>query len=263
MAGRQQFPKTVGDTIYKEDVLPDRTVTTTIVVDTSHYKLDSSRKGTIIRATDCVVPADKAEFIYTAGSGSVVVPVFASIMTITAVGGGGGAGGGSEQDPYVTGGGGGGSGGLIIQSISVSPGAIVYWKVGAGGAGYHGIGNASGKPQDGSDTSVTYSGITYISPGGKSAQSAHWGHYNLGGSAGNSNGVSGSNGAYSGVGGTGGAIIGYGVGGLGANVHLYNGGNGSGYGAGGGGGVGFEASGTPNLGNGGNGSGGYIKIQFS
>lgn len=263
MAGRQQFPKTVGDTIYKEDVLPDSNVTSSTVVNTSHFKLDSARKGTIIRAADCIVPADQSEFVFTSGSGSVTVPLFASTMVLTVLGGGGGAGGGSEQDPYVTGGGGGGSGGLIVESVPVSPGTIVFWEVGAGGNGYHGIGNTSRKPQDGSDSKITYNGIVHTGPGGKSAQSAHWAHYNLGGAAGNANGVNGANGTYSGVGGSGGAISGYGTGGLGANLKLYNGGNGSGYGAGGGGGVGFNADGTPNLGDGGNGTSGYIKIQFS
>ena len=261
MAGRQEFPKNIGDRIYKEDISPIVADTTTIIR-ASHYGLPDNRIGTVIQASDINV---SQAYTYTSGSGSLTVPQFARKMSILIIGGGGGAGGGSEQDPYVTGGGGGGAGGLLELVISVSPGDNIVWTVGAGGSGYKTPGNISGKPDDGGDSQVVINGsTTYQAPGGKSASSGATKHYNIGGIAGNTNSSNGTNGTFSGVGGIGGSVPGYGTGGSnGTSKSDMQGKDGVGYGAGGGGGFGYGASGAPKLGRGGNGTAGVVRIQFT
>lgn len=100
---------------------------------------------------------------------SVAVPTCANLMNILIVGGGGGAG------YWGSAGGGGGGGLLYANGFSVSGGTITV-QVGAGGLGastsgtYVSVGTGGsgkgGSGTNGSDSSVTYNGSTYIAKGG-------------------------------------------------------------------------------------------------
>lgn len=82
--------------------------------------------------------------------------------------GGGGSGGGLVSSPV---GPGGGAGALVVVLFNVSPGDVLNLSVGAGGLG--GPASTSGAPsssqngQNGGSTSITASGITWVSGGGQ------------------------------------------------------------------------------------------------
>ena len=90
----------------------------------------------------------------TAGSGTFVVP--AGVTNIGFMGiGGGGAGPGSAPGSFSSGGGGGAIG--FKNNITVTPGDVISFSVGAGGSGSSG---------NGSNTSITVNSITYTAGGG-------------------------------------------------------------------------------------------------
>lgn len=94
-------------------------------------------------------------------SGNVTVPAWASHAEVYVVGGGGGGGGGNA----TLAGGGGGSGGLGFGVISVVPGAVMPYAVGAGGTG--------GGVNGGNGGQSTFAGIT--ATGGSGALSSSGG----------------------------------------------------------------------------------------
>jgi len=184
------------------------------------------------------------------GTTTWTVPVGVTSITAVCVGGGGGAGGFGPSYP----GSGGGGGGLSFGStILVTPGDVLYIRVGSGGTG--GISTTSGA---GGETSGTAGESSYIKTGSHSGTSlleggggggGGIGYLSSGGSGGISTGISRTNGGAGGKGGSqdggssrgsgGGGAGGYtGVGGTGGNggslLPFVKGGSGSGGGAGGG-----------------------------
>jgi hypothetical protein len=212
------------------------------------------------------------------GTTTWTVPVGVTTITAVCIGGGGGAGGSSSS----RGGGGGGGGGLSYGStISVTPGNVLYIRVGSGG-----IGGTSylGSPAT-SPTNGTAGQSSYIKTGSHSGTSLLEGGGGGGGFSGDTISNEGSGGSVGGTARTGPAGSFQGQGGPGGRStisasgspsNVAGGGGGAGgypssgalgeptdaYGGAGGGGV----SGSPAIsasagGGGGGGGGGYISTQ--
>jgi hypothetical protein len=136
-------------------------------------------------------------------SGSWTVPCGVTSVTVQAWGGGGG--GAGDGSNATTSGGGGGGGGYSTSSISVTPGTLINFTVGAGGPG--GSGNANGT-LGGTSTFSTVS-----APGGGGGLFAGGG--GTGGIGTSGTGNAGGDGVATGAGGAGGnAAGGGGLGGL-------------------------------------------------
>ena len=188
------------------------------------------------------------------GTTTWTVPVGVTSITAVCVGGGGGAGGFGASYP----GSGGGGGGLSFGStISVTPGDILYIRVGSGGTGGISTSSVSGVVTIGTAGESSYikteshSGTSLLEGGGGGGGGIGTvGQLSSGGSGGISTGISRTNGGAGGKGGSqnggstrgsgGGGAGGYtGVGGTGGNggtvLPYFDGGSGSGGGAGGGG----------------------------
>ena len=97
--------------------------------------------------------------VSTPGIGSFTVPAGVTSVSIMAIGGGAGSGtSGSLGAGQVTGGGGSGATG-ILNNLSVTPGDVITYEVGSKGTGNN----------NGGDTTVTYSGVTYTAGGGETS----------------------------------------------------------------------------------------------
>lgn len=107
-----------------------------------------STDGTLASNSDSKVPTEKAVKtyvdalfggggmtgniqVYTSGSGNFTVPANVTKIKVYCTGGGGG--GGSAVNPWSAGGGGGG-GGTAIKFMTVTPGQVIAYSVGNGGA---------------------------------------------------------------------------------------------------------------------------------
>ena len=152
------------------------------------------------------------------GSDTFIVPRYVYEITIVAVGAGGGGGSSQSAGKYRWGGGGAASGAMISKTLSVKPGDIINYEIGAGGA--------SGSSANGGDTNFTYKSILRSADGGTGGQSASGNHGNGGsgttptGGDTNTSGNSGSTGSIN-TGGGGGASVSsddYGTGGNGTGV---------------------------------------------
>ena len=157
--------------------------------------------------------------VYNSGTSLVIGPVVTSVK-VWAIGAGGGGAGSTNNDGTV--GGGGGAGGTAFITMTVLPGDIITYSLGAGGTGGIDANNGSA----GSNTTAIVDGITITGNGGSGGQ------YN--------NNIDAAGGSYSG--GDGGSNGGNGKGSNGDN------------GGGGGGGIGGIIGGTPPGGNGANGA---------
>ena len=212
------------------------------------------------------------------GQSTWTVPVGVTTITAVCIGGGGGAGGAGNGYPSA----GGGGGGLSFGStINVTPGDVLYIRVGAGGSGgtsYNGSNTATAGIAGESSYIKTgsHSGTSLLEGGGGGGGGV--GYLSSGGTGGTSTGIARTNGGIGGVGGSnlggssrgggGGGAGGYtgngGAGGSGGVTIAVNGGAGSGGGGGGGGSSSNSAfgeiynvgGGTGMYGNLGNGSGG-------
>lgn len=244
-----------------------------------------------------VYPIDLGTNTYT-NNGSFTVPNTVSKLRIRAVGGGGGGGGallagcGSVNH---SGGSGGGGGANTYFTVGVTPGQVINFTIGAGGAPgaaydnratFSGEGANSG--YNGGSTSVTGSGFAVTANGGRNGRAPgtgtgenerignNCGHsaqdggvggtYSLSGvtdigSANGGNGGAGNNGGESGSpGGVGGNSLGNGGAAGGAQTGLGGSGNGANYG-GGGGGMGGQGGGYGRM-TSGFGAGGVVIIEY-
>jgi hypothetical protein len=192
------------------------------------------------------------------GSKTWTVPNGVTTITLE-IWGAGGAGGGSLVNKE--GGAGGGAGAYVLRTITVTPGDIITYSVGAGA-----IGTSNAGTTGGATTLTTVSGTNLNANGGSGGSKAVHNASVSAGSGGsasggttNSNGSNGSNNSTStGDGGNGGNSNG-GIGGNGADGNNGgNGGNGANPGGGGGGGV-LKGS---SFGIGGNGGNGQVKISY-
>jgi hypothetical protein len=184
------------------------------------------------------------------GTTTWTVPVGVTSITAVCVGGGGGAGGG---DSNYDGAGGGGGGLSYGSTISVTPGDVLYIRVGAGGTGgrsYNYDNNSSqGSAGNAGESSYiktgSHSGTALLEGGG--GDGGEYGIFSnaVGGSGGTSSGTMRDNGGSGGNGGNGSSTRGGGGGGGGGytgnggngggGTTAINGSNGSGGGGGGGG----------------------------
>ena len=194
---------------------------------------------------------------YGPGTRSVTVPANVFSMDVVALGGGAGGGGG-QSEAYSSngdsGGGGGGGGGCgYSQNVSVTPGEILYVRVGSGGSGgghrNTGVNGGSSFIRRGSSSGTIIvagyggsAGSTYRSGGGSGGYVG-----NSGGSGGAGNNGSASRERGGGGGGAGGPFGAGGQGGAGST----SGQNGTSSGAGGGGGGTNESNGEDGGGGGG------------
>jgi hypothetical protein len=190
----------------------------------------------------------------TVGITTWTVPVGVTTITAVCIGGGGGAGGYGQFYP----GAGGGGGGLSFGStISVTPGDVLYIRVGSGGTG--GTSQPSGSGTNGTAGQSSYiktgshSGTSLLEAGGGGGGGI--GYQAIGGSGGTSTGTSRTNGGNGGAGGTNGTSTSRGAGGGGAGGYTGNGG------AGAPGGVTIVQDGSS--GSGGGGGGGGTSSAFS
>ena len=120
--------------------------------------IDDVTTSVVINDTSTTL-VDGSEVITATGSGTFTVPVDVSSVSIMAVGAGAGSGtAGALGAGQVTGGAGAGAVG-IINNLLVTPGQVISYNVGSGGAGS----NAGG------DTTVTYAGVTYTAGGGQTS----------------------------------------------------------------------------------------------
>jgi len=134
-----------------EDAVTEGTETFTIRLNDD---TDVSASVTIIDTSTTVVSG--SDVVTNPGSGTFTVPEGVTSLSILAVGGGGGAGTnlalGAGQ---ITGGG--GSGAVAwLNNVTVTPGQVISYTVGAGGAGN----------QSGGDTTITIANTTYRTGGG-------------------------------------------------------------------------------------------------
>ncbi|MGJ4946763.1 RHS repeat domain-containing protein [Bradyrhizobium sp. HKCCYLS20291] len=206
--------------------------------------------------------ADAAQIFITSGSTWTVPSDWNSASNTIEVIGGGGGGAGSNASTEGAGGGGGG-GYSKISNLPLQPGAVVNYRVGAGG----GAGGAGGAGASGGDSYFNGSGTicqaqSVCAKGGNAGQNSSGLNAAAGGGGGAAGSGIGSVRYSGGAGGNSGAASNGGGGGGGAAGPLGNGGNGgtsnqSGSGAGGGGngggtsGVGGGAGGNNALGSGG------------
>lgn len=212
--------------------------------------------SSIIQQIPAVAPV--ANVFFGAGAGSYTVPAGVYNIDVELIGGGAGGSSGTASGTYSAGGGG-GSGGSARGALAVTPGQVINYVVGAGGAGAPSV-NGYGS----SGTSTTF-GTSLTAPG---AQVGTTGGYNvgsgqLGGAVGiggylNLKGSAGGDGAPSGaIGGNGGGTA-YGTGG---RAGIPNGESASAYGSGGGGAYNGGTGTTP--GAGGRGADGVIIIRHN
>lgn len=192
--------------------------------------------------------------IFTSGSGNFTVPAGCTSITIEAWGGGAGGSNGVDKSsiPLYGGGSGGHSGSYAIKTRAATPGEVIAYSVGAGGAG--------GFLRDGGTTTVdviTAGGGTTGAPG-----TASGGDTNTSGNSGVA-GVTGST-CTSRAGGAGAEGIGGAAGGAagGATQATVNAGSGAAPGAGGGGG-GFACAAFPGPYTGSGGAGGSGQVKFT
>ena len=119
-----------------------------------------------------------------AGANTWTVPSSVTSATIMLWGGGGGSGG----QGYMNGGGGGGGGSFAAKVLSVTPGQIISFTVGAGGAagGYNGFGQTTGSTGGNSIYSTVTAGGGYGGGDGigGSGGAASGGDVNISGSTG-------------------------------------------------------------------------------
>lgn len=206
---------------------------------------------------------------YSVGTGTFTVPAGVVLITVEALGGGGGGGSGNENNGEH-GGGGGGSGGYQITDLFVTPGDVLNWQVGAGGAGLGSV--YTGTAESGGDT---FFGAVISTGGAGGTAETNGTSFGKGGAGGSPNGLPGDDGTYgagSAFGGKGadspagiGTTAPLGTGGVrGSNTNgaLGNGGNATGFGAGGGGGGARDETGTPAANPGGAGAPGWLRITF-
>lgn len=181
---------------------------------------------------------------FTTGSSTFTIPCGVTSITVQVWGGGGAGGGGS--DTGAPGGSGGGGGGYCTQTISVTPGQVISYSVGAGGTGGTGNGGNGGTTTFG--TVSASGGVGGAANGGAA------------GTGGNGCSGSGNNGVVTTTttGGSGGSTVSGGIGGAGGSVGV----NGSpgGIPGGGGGGGGQRVGGSESGGDGGR---GQITIMYS
>lgn len=193
-------------------------------------------------------------------SGTFTVPDGVTQIWRTACGGGGGGGASPNTTSNVSGGGGGGGAGqsIFMSPLTVTPGQVISFTIGAGG-----IGGAAG--------GSTVVGGTTLSGGGA-------GLSGTAGSAGTASGGISGTGFPRGCDGTdAGNSVGCGNGGMGGSSPMGGGGGGArstvslstrpgydagGYGSGGGGAGGLSTSGTISGSAGGSGSGGIVILQW-
>lgn len=102
------------------------------------------------------------------GSQTYTVPKGVDTVTVKLYGAGGGGGNSfAGKAGLVEGGGGGGGGRVVITVAEVTPGTVLTFNIGAGGAaatsGQHG--------SDGGDTTFTTGGVLYTAGGGEGAKS--------------------------------------------------------------------------------------------
>ncbi|WP_456303703.1 glycine-rich domain-containing protein [Gluconobacter cerinus] len=169
---------------------------------------DKSRTNQVLTAAQMLFGIPTV-LVQTQAAGNFVVPsgIYRIKMRIRAGGGGGGAGGGNS-DSAVSAGGGGGAGAWCEVILSVQPGGIVSWVVGAGGSA--GINNGT-SGTSGGDTIVYVSGVEVCRvTGGSGGANATQGGVGAGGVGGASkitnvmgstseNGAGGGYGIYAGV----------------------------------------------------------------
>lgn len=224
----------------------------------------------VVSVTSVTFPSPTV--VNTTTSGTFVVPAGVISITVSALGGGGGGGSGNENNGEH-GGGGGGGGGYQVTNLAVTPGQVISWQVGGGGARmgqiYTGFGDNGGD---------TFFG-TVISTGGGGGQgvtnNANNGIGGFGGAGGIPNGISAGNGtfangsAFGGVGGNSPAGPGTvaplgtgGPGGVNSNGAAGYGQPATGFGAGGGGGGARDVTGTPAPTFGGDGAPGWLQISY-
>lgn len=94
-----------------------------------------SDQGAITVACDMTEIVHGTVRFTTAGAGTFTVPNGITSLTYTLGGGGGGGGGAADNEEPLQLGGGGGSGGVSTGTMTVTPGQIIAYTVGAGGAG--------------------------------------------------------------------------------------------------------------------------------
>lgn len=129
--------------------------------------------------------------VITSGTSYTLPLTCGPTIKIIALGAGGGGGGGSGrtfQSGYYTGGGGGGAGGNVYTTVSVTPGATVYFTIGTGGGGggaRDGIYTSGSNGGGGGTTYVSVNGSYvatatgggggYVSPSGSAGGGGSWG----------------------------------------------------------------------------------------
>ncbi|SEP80285.1 beta strand repeat-containing protein [Flavobacterium urocaniciphilum] len=167
-------------------------------------------------------------------SGSWTVPTGVTSVKVDIWGGGGGGGGSNVNKD---GGSGGGSGAYVTRTVTVTPGAVIPFTIGTGGAGG---GAAAGTGVTGGNSTITIGGFTLTANGGTGG-GGNEGAIGTGGAAsGGSTNSTGNSGVLGGnSGGKGGDAPSGGTGGAGAT----NGAGGNGNTPGGGGGGGEEGAG--------------------
>ena len=114
-----------------------------------------------------VVTVIQSQYVYTGGSGTIVIPSGYSHVLLEAYGPGGGGGGGDNGGVH-NGGSGGGAGGYLYWSGACSLGQNIYYFCGVPGSGgacalTNGI---SGTGSSGTTTSITFLGNNYVASGG-------------------------------------------------------------------------------------------------
>lgn len=194
------------------------------------------------------------------GTTTWTVPVGVTSITAVCIGGGGGAGGSSASFPSA----GGGGGGLSFGStISVTPGDVLYIRVGSGGTGgrsYDNLPDITATAGSAGESSYiktgSHSGTSLLEAGGGGGGGTSSIGSAVGGSGGTSTGTARTNGGTGGAGGSNAGGISRGAGGGGAAGYTGNGGGGrnggtasilNGYdGSGGGGGGGGNSTSSPN-----------------
>lgn len=127
------------------------------------------------------IPSNRIELTSISGTDRFIVPAGVTRIRVTLIGGGAGGSSGSEADPWWSGGGGGGSGGILTQTLSVTPGQSITYRIGQGGLGTSG-GSAGGR--QGSPGAETRFGTISVAGGRPATSNLNSGHFNVGGQAG-------------------------------------------------------------------------------
>ncbi len=180
------------------------------------FYIKSTLTFVLILLSGLVFGQTSPHLITTTGAGSFTVPCGVTSLTVECWGGGG-AGGGTTSNPGAGGGGGGGA--YVINTITVTPGQVINYTVGAGGA--------TGTGNGGNGGNTTFSTLT---------------------ANGGSGGLSFANGGTGGTGGTGsGGTVTNGGNGTNSTATPLSGTGGTG-GTGGAGGAGFTGNANGNAG---------------